>query len=502
MKKLFAITACVTSAALLFCACTNGGKEAAKSGKPTLRGLVNNVKIDLNTYPVAQMLEEKTGYKVEYDLLPQENVQEKLSLVLASGEDYDFITLLPKYYNLYVDYAQQGALTPLDELIDKDGKNMKKAFSERTFNNMKVDGKIYSVVTADIPVGSKPSTTEMLLVRQDEMDTLGIKSPKTLDEFTAMLKTIKEKDPGNNKSQNVPLTLAGTTDVPGVYGAFGIANVWNDVNGKLVHRAEDPRYKEYLSYLHDLYTQGLLDPEFPTNKTATIQEKFTSGKAAIIPCYYWSVGTVTDSLNKNIPNATLGWLDPPKGKNGDCGFGVGGGNGINRLTVIPKTSNKAEDVIKWMDSKLDEDTFRDMVIGEEGKHYTVKDGEYWPILPTFFDERSYANEFLTGIDESVYANYWKARVRKDERVYNAFKYMCLDERILDFGVQNPVEDVPIMEGQKNEAVLNQLLQDYSVKVVTGAEPISDYDKFLSKWKSAGGEQWSNEMNEWYTNKNK
>ena len=80
--------------------------------------------------------------------------------------------------------------------------------------------------------------------------------------------------------------------------------------------------------------------------------------------------------------------------------------------------------------------------------------------------------------------------------------MCLDERILDFGVQNPVEDVPIMEGQKNEAVLNQLLQDYSVKVVTGAEPISDYDKFLSKWKSAGGEQWSNEMNEWYTNKNK
>lgn len=501
MKKFIKVTAVIGSAALLLSGCGTAGQKDVE-GKPVLRALINNIKVDPNTYPVAKMLEEKTGYKVEYDLLPQDNAQEKLSIVLASGEEYDYITVLAAQYNLFVDYAQQGALKDLDSLIEKYGNNMKNALSERTFNNMKVDDKIYGVITASVPVGKGPSTTTMLAVRKDYMEKLNVSNPQTLAEFTALLQTIKDQDPGGNGSQNVPLTIAGNVNIVGIQGAFGIANVWNDVDGKLVHRAEDPRYREYLAYLRDLYSKGLLDKEFPTNKSTTIQEKFSSGKAAVVPLAYWEVNTVLDAMNKNVPDAALGWLDPPIGENGERGIGVGGGNGMDRISFIPKVSKHAEDTIKWMDAKLDSEVFRNLVIGEEGTHYTVKDGEYWPITPAFFDDRSYANDFLTGLDERVYGQYWQARVRKDERVYEAFKYMAMDDRQLAFSVLNPVEDVPIMEGQKQEAVLNQLLQDYSMKVICGTESLDNYETFLNQWRAEGGELLSKEMNEWYANKQK
>ena len=69
-----------------------------------------------------------------------------------------------------------------------------------------------------------------------------------------------------------------------------------------------------------------------------------------------------------------------------------------------------------MDAKLEPDTFKNLVIGEEGKHHEVKDGKYYPILPIFNDERNKAINFLSGVDENVYETYWQARVRKDTKL--------------------------------------------------------------------------------------
>ena len=124
----------------------------------------------------------------------------------------------------------------------------------------------------------------MLVVRTDLLEKIGIsKTPETLDEFADMLREIKNADVDGNGMQNVPLTLTATAEIPGLYGAFGITHTWNEVNGKLVNRFVDPRYKDYLLYVKSLYDEGLLDKEFPTNKNNTVQEKFTSGRAAVMP---------------------------------------------------------------------------------------------------------------------------------------------------------------------------------------------------------------------------
>lgn len=474
-------------------AAPSGSAPAKNEAKPQLKSLQIWQKDDYNTYPVAKVLEEKTGYKVQYDMLPQDKPQDKLNLLIASSEPYDAITTVggSDFKALYADYAKKGALTDLGPLIDKYGPNIKAAISQATLDAAKVDGKLYAIPTTAISFASTS-----LMIRQDWLDKVGLKPPTTLDELVAVLKAFKEKDPGGNGDKNIPLTIKGDDPiVANIAGAFGLANFYNDVNGKLTPRVLDPGYKEYVAFMTDLFKQGLLDKEFGVNKDATMKEKFSSGKAGMIPLHWADVPTVADALKKNQPDGKMAYIPALKGKDGK--FGLAASAGFDRITFIPKAAKHPEDAIKWINAKLDKDTFKLMAIGEEGKHYTFKDGAYTPILPIFTDERNQANNFLMGVDEKNYPTYWQARVRKDPRLFEAWEYL---------NVKQPAESrkvdllgiSPFMpEYSKNFQQLNTMVNDYTVKLIFGAEPISGLETFQQKFKSSGGDASLKEVNDWY-----
>ncbi|MDF2961601.1 MAG: transporter substrate-binding protein [Paenibacillus sp.] len=473
----------------------SGPAPAAKNeAKPALKSLQIWQKDDYNTYPVAKLLEEKTGYKVQYDMLPQDKPQDKLNLLIASAESYDAITTGggSEFKALYSDYAKKGALVDLTPLIDKFGPNIKAAISQETFDAAKVDGKIYAIPTKAIEFSGTS-----LMIRQDWLDKLNLKMPTTLEELTAVLKAFKEKDPGGNGDKNVPLTIKGDDPfVQNLTGAFGMPNFWNPVNGKLTPRVLDPAYKEYVTFMSDLFKQGLLDKEFGVNKDATMKEKFSSGRAGAIPLHWADVPTIADALKKNQPDAKMVYVPALKGASGKMGFSASAG--FDRITFIPKSSKHPEDAIKWMNAKLEKDTFRTMAIGEEGKHFTFKDGAYNPILPIFTDERNQANNFLMGVDEKNYPIYWQARVRKDPRLFEAWEFLNLKQpaavRIID-----PLGMAPFMpDYAKNFQSLNTMANEYTVKLIFGAEQITGLEAFQQKYKAAGGDSSFKEVNDWYS----
>lgn len=501
MRKRVMLMGGVLAGTLLLGSLTGcgGGQDTAQETKPELKVLMSYMKEDPNTYPVAQDLEEATGYKVKYYTLPQDKPEEKLNLIMASNEEYDLIITTNNLRVSWADYAKKGALLELDELVDQYGANMKKVMKPESFDLMRMDGKLYGVPVPKIKIGKALNFTSMLVTRSDLLEKLNVKYPETLDEFTDLLRAMKAAG-AEDGSNMVPLCIKQMIDLPGVVGAFGVPNAWNEVDGKLVNRAEDPRYLEYVKYLKSLYDEGLLDDEFPVNKTATLSEKFSSGRAGIIPISYSEAGTINNALVKNIPDATLQFLDPVTGADGSCGIGTSESS-LDRLVFIPKSAAHPVDAVKYMDAKLDEETFKLTVIGREGEHYTVENGEYFPIAPKFFDERGSANNYLTGINEETYPQYWQTRVRKDQAVYDAYKYMALDDERLQYAVPNPTLDAPVFESDKDVKIVNQMANDYFIKVIAGEEDLeSSYDAFLQNWKEEGGAAISNDLNTWYQSK--
>jgi len=477
--------------------------EAKDEKKPTLKTLNPWMQDNYNTYPVAKMLEDKTGYHVEYEMLPADKPEDKLNIIMSSGTEYDLITTPGGnvFKGLYSDYAKRGALVELTPLIEKFGSNIKSVIEPASFDAVKIDGKVFA-----IPMASYGSVQGGLLVRQDWLDKLNIKAPTTIDEFTAMLKAFKEKDPGGNgPDKNIPFTLnSASTDMTGVNvinitGAFGIPNPWNVVNGKLVARAQDPNLKAYIAYMADLYKQGLLEKEFATNKSANLTEKFTNGRAGVVPVTWSNVPTALDALKKNFPDAKTAYIPTLKGKDGK--FGLMATPGLDRIPFIPKSSKNIEHAVKWINAKLDKDTLKLTEVGEEGVHYTMKDGGYFPILPKFQDERGQASNYVTGYDDKNHIIYWQARVRKDQRLYDAYA---------DVNTKQPQNRVPdalglapyLPEYTKSNSQLVTMVNDYEIKVIVGGESLDGFDAFTQKWNAAGGDASAKEINAWYTTQKK
>lgn len=472
---------------------TNAGSEATAkpdAPKPELKRLNVWQNDDYNEYPVAKLLEEKTGYKVKIDALPQDKWQEKLNLIMSSGEPYDIVTSYSDMA-LYSDYAQKGALVDLTPLIEEYGPNIKAAIKPESLEALKVNGKLYG-----IPVSVTYDINASILIRTDWLDKLGLSMPTTTDELTNVLKAFKEKDPGGNGDRNVPLTIKGDQSmIDNLVGAFGIANTWNDVDGKLVPRVMDPAYKDYVAYAGSLYEQGLIDREFVANKDATAKEKFASGVAGAIVVHWADIPAIAESLAKTKPDATFAYVPALKGPNGEAGFAAN--SGFDRLTYIPKASKHPEEAIKWINATLEPETFRTMAIGVEGTHYNVVDGGYEPIQPIFTDERNLANNYMAGTDEEMYPKYWQARVRKNPVMFEAFSFLN-NETPAEAKIKNVLGLAPYMQQYaKTNQQLGTMIGDYTVKLIAGAESIDSLADFQAKFMAAGGEAASKEINDWY-----
>lgn len=484
-------------------ASTAGASKEAPSAsseeteKPSLKALHIWQNDDYNTYPVAKVIEERTGYKVQYDMLPQDKAEDKLNLLIASGAEYDYVFMNGGSGSkaLYSDYAKRGALVEIGPLIDEFGPNIKAAIPAASWDSVKVEGKIFA-----IPTSAADGVGYDLIIRQDWLDKVKLPMPTTLEEFQTVLKAFKDQDPGGNGKLNVPFSTRGDYPIlPNLNGAFGIANGYNEVDGKLVPAALDPNFQSYLEYMNDLFKQGLLEKEFAINKDANLKEKFTSGKLGVMPAHWAEIPTLTDTLQKTQPGAVITYIPPLKGKDGISGMSSTGG-GLDRITVIPKSSKHVEDTIKFLNAKLEKETHKLIAIGEEGKHYTFKDGAYTPILPIFSDERNAANNYLTGVDEVNYPIYWQARVRKDPRLYAAWESLNVKLPVTE---RKPdlLATAPYMpEYTKNNQTLGTLVNEYAVRFIVGSEQAGGIEAFQEKYKSSGGDASLKEINDWHSAK--
>lgn len=468
----------------------NGGGETSKaeSGaaggeetKPVLRQLGFQRNFDPNADPVAAFLEEKTGYKVEYETLPLENPDDKLNLLMANNEPYDILKLSGSQYNRL---AVQGALEPLDGLLEQYGQTLLNSTPAEFFDNAKVDGKIYGIPEKH-PRGFIGSA---LAVRQDLLDELKMDVPTTVDEFYALLKAIKEQ------KGIIPLT-GFESIIPEISGAFGVVTSFDVQDGKLIHRLEGPGMKQYLAFMSKLYEEGLIDPEWPVNKADTIQQKFTTGKAGIMT-YGWGIApAVTEALNKNMPGARITLIKSLKGENGQIGNWIQGG-GVSWYIAIPKSSKNKEAAMKYMNLKVEPELFQELAIGQEGAQYTVKeDGSKFPILPDFNEARGNSDWFMTSTNAAQFEELWLLRVRKDMVLYETFQDI---QTQLSVGRSDPtLLAPPLPVVANNMQKLNMAENDYVIKVIAGAESLDGYDAFVNDWKAQGGADVIAELSAWY-----
>lgn len=461
---------------------------------PELKMLIQSGDYDPNEYYITKKMKELTGYTVNYEMLPKENMLDVLNLKLAGGSDYDIFTIS---YSTAVrsqmdKWARQGALAELDDLIAQYGPNLEAKVNQRCWDMTAVDGKRFIIANLEPSVVPEGNAWCPFYVRTDMAKEINMEFPDTRDGFVEYLKAIKEKY-GDSVA---PFSICPTSDMSYLMGAFDLYFKWNDVDGTLTSLVEDPRYKEYLTFMADLYSQGLLDVDYPTNLADTVVEKFTSGKAAVVMGISTNnYGTTEDALVGAIEGAAMDVFGPIKNAKGKAA--AGGTTGLNAISAIPAASLHQEDAMKYINAKLEDETFKISTIGEEGyTHKKISDTEYEPIAPTFLEELNYGSNFLIGADDEMYPIYWKqCRLKKDIRNYDAAVKMMEGTNIVQI---DPMKISPLLPIYcEYTTSLEQAVSDFEVSVICGTASVDTLDTFAQQYMNDGGAEVKEEVNAWW-----
>ncbi|QHT58515.1 extracellular solute-binding protein [Paenibacillus lycopersici] len=451
---------------------------------------------DWNTMPVMQEMEKLTGVHMEYQLAPIDSFATKKNLVFASGDLPDIFYAADLTPAEQVTYGTQGVLVPLEKYIDEGyAPNLKKIFDEhpdirKSFTTP--DGHIYALPNIDL---SAVWYRGPMWYNGKFLKALNATEPKTTEELYAYLKRVKTEDPnGNGKADEIPLTSVKLDDLRMYFlGFWGIYNeqYYADKDGKVHYTPQEEGYKGYLTFLNRLWKEDLLDHETfsqtgdqkkakgTNNQVALFNDWFpyftlggepsgdnplmtpVSSEIAGTPVYgkhpgISTNGTFAISSSNPAPEATMRWVDYLYSYDGATLFGQGPEN------VLWKYKNKDTHEKEWLPVKDGKD--REEVRGTLTPNY----GIVTPGMSSAELTKGLKSDFDEWLDKE-----------------NAAKLTPI--------AKAPFPNVYLTNDQQTEATT--LLSDLSTYVtqmearfVTGQEPLSNWDKYVSQLKKMGSDR--------------
>ncbi|WP_314591146.1 ABC transporter substrate-binding protein [Paenibacillus terrigena] len=243
--------------------------------KVTLKVMVrgNPLVENFSTNEFTKWYEEKTNVHIEWEVVPEQSMQEKLNLVLASEDYPDVIFGMNVSPAQEMIYGTQGVFLPLNDLIEQQGTQTKKMFTDRPDIKAAITapgGNIYSL--PEVNECYHCSMSQKMWIYKPWLDKLGLSMPTTTEELYNVLKAFKTKDPnGNGKADEIPLSISPKSWRSSIDGFLMNSFVYNPMygstkhlfvqDGKLDVSYTKPEWKEGLKYLHKLYAEGLIAPE-------------------------------------------------------------------------------------------------------------------------------------------------------------------------------------------------------------------------------------------------
>lgn len=239
---------------------------------------------DKNDYTMFKLFDKISGLNIDWEVRDPAAIKETLSTLMASGDLPDMIQGMSWSASEIADYGvSQGLLYPIDTLLEYMPifTDILAVHPELKATLTAPDGHIYGLPQL---IDSNSYRWPMWL-NQNWLNAVGKEVPTTLAEFADVLRAFKAQDANGNGDANdeIPWTaswsegysvegwllnafdLVGTGDTLVVDYSDGIDNM------KLAYAPYASEYKDYLTYMHDLYTEGLIDPDmFTQNNAQTI----------------------------------------------------------------------------------------------------------------------------------------------------------------------------------------------------------------------------------------
>ncbi|MFD1956544.1 extracellular solute-binding protein [Paenibacillus thailandensis] len=475
----------------------------------------------------SRLYEEELGIKIVYDWVVKgsptsDQYLQKINVTLASGDLPDFI---PVNATQLKQLADSDQIEELGAIYEKYASPMTKEVltqeGSSPFDAVTLDGKLMAIPQVE----SSIERAQFLWIRTDWLEKLGLQPPKTMSDVLAISKAFAENDPDGN-GQKDTFGLGVTKDLWG--GAMGLEgfmagynaypNIWvEDESGNLVYGSIQPEVRKALQALQDMAKNGEIDQEFGIKDGGKVSEQISAGKIGMEYGEQWNSIWPLQLNRNNDPNAQ--WQAfPIVSESGELPK-VPLKFSTTRFWAVKKGAEHPEALIKLFNMHLEKNWGE---TEEFNKYFAPPEAEsVWQLSPvtpyplkknveafraidaarkagdtsTLKGEAKTIQEklemFASGSEEGFALWGW-------ERIYGeqgsegvVDQYDKNNQFLMEKFVGAPT---PTMV--ERDATLKKLQNEVFVKIILG-EPIETFDKFVEDWKQLGGDQITQEVNEWY-----
>lgn len=447
------------------------------SGNPYPEGTTEN------DNPFINAIREHTGYpNLTVELITDGTTQ--MNLLMASGEYPDAI-----YVNgnraFFLEYLTQGLWLPVDEAVEKYGPAIKELMTPAVLAATQGDdGQHYAI---SMPLHTSYNGKyfgNSMFYDTAILSELGLEVPTDADSLYNVLAAVKEKKP-----DLIPLSLVGT-DCGTLKSMFGMWTDYTiDENGKIVNTKRE-YMKDYVTYMHKLYEEGILDPESLYQTGTERDEKLVTGKLFMTEESVWCKKD-RQTIVANGGEFTWDYLPPLENIDGT----KGNANPFptSNIWMFPSAGKHMNEVVDIINTFLTDSELETFVnYGTEGVHFRYDDdgtiqsindnGEYDSIM--------YKMDFRLWFKPDIWLNNailgdYMPEIEKYTAVYTMTNY--------DLWGYMPTSEASI----EYSSTCNDIISEYRDKIIVGELPVDAIDEMFEKLDANGYTEIEAACQEWY-----
>lgn len=406
-------------------------------------------------------------------------------------------------------------------------RKMYESYGDSLKDMVTYDGKIMALPETNITDGPN-----LVWLRKDWMDKLGLSEPHTIDDVVNIVKHFISEAPGNNgvDASGKPNTvgLAVDTDVTGecgysseflldiifaCFGAYPKQWIMND-DGEIVYGSVTDEAKEALSYINSLYNQGVIDNDFLLRTSTNICELIENGLCGSFFGPWWAPNNPLANAVSRNPDAD--WQPYLIATDSDGTTSYHSQNPCYKYVVVRKGYEHPEIAAKMISVMFDKVRF-DCTDSEEFKNYYQLNVE--PTARPLSINVDYNNALsicYRNIDATISGRKNPDSLELLERSFydacseyikNANKtstqWAAYMSRIKACSLiaQDNIKVVDSLYFKTTDTMkshwwrLKAKEKEAYLKIISGEEDISYFDTFVKEWNEQGGQTITSEVSE-------
>lgn len=465
---------------------------------------------DLTAY-----IEEKYNIKlVEAWTAGEVDYNQQLALHIASGDLPDLIYV--NDYTLYKQLIDGGLVQPINEAFTNQCSQRMLDIEAHSGGTMlataTIDGKLWGV-----PAGKDADQFDILWMRKDWLDNLGLSEPKTIDELENVLKAFTYDDPDGNGVQDTCGLAVNATQIITPQGVnYGLNPLFNsmgvypdnwllDEEGHVYNGSTDEKMKDVLTILQKWYKEGYIDQEFISRTgEGQVEGIISGGKVGAFFGQWWAI-----PRDQGILDGEWVALAAPLNKDGK--FSYMRADAWSDCIMVSSSCKNPEAAIAALaisldiDPKTDPEGYEVLINaagGETNRNFFLY-GVWTTGAADMINISNAIKEKMETGEYTVYegiTEYDKAEIERGVGFHEgtektpdaAWTYYgrVLAYPLIKSGIGEGVDACWYWETDSS-ATINTILDtnfDQTVlKIITGQADVNEYDSFIEQWHSLGGD---------------